>query len=244
MNKIGKGSLIAILITLVIHFATFLYFNVSTLETKIYIPPHTAILELDFKDPEEIEKIINPEEEIQTPENNQTLKDLMKDIQDIRNKSYEDFSESEIEQEQLEAIEAENKKTVEELRENGVDGFDPSKYETKPEKTKNNKEDKRGEKENSFAGKVTKECNVPGRECYTKTPAYVCRGGGKVYVEIIVDKIGRVKNAKVISSKSTTTSECILNTALKFAKQTTKVSSDLDGSNSQKGYIIYNFISQ
>ena len=83
MNRYGKGSLIAILITLVIHVAALLYFNISTLETKVYVIPNTAILELDFKDPEEIEKIINPEEEIQTPENNQTLKDLMKDQQTV-----------------------------------------------------------------------------------------------------------------------------------------------------------------
>ena len=244
MNRYGKGSLIAILITLVIHVAALLYFNISTLETKVYVIPDTAILELDFKDPEEIEKIINPEEEIQTPENNQTLKDLMKDIQDIRNQSYEDYSESEIEQKQLEAVEAENKKSVEELREKGIEGFDPSKFETKPTKKDDKKEKTESKKENAFAGKVTKECNVPGRECSTKTPAYICKGGGKVYVEINVDKIGRVKNARVISSKSTAESECILNTALKFAKKTTRVSSDLEGSNSQTGYIIYNFISQ
>ncbi|MEZ7902022.1 MAG: hypothetical protein QMC21_00725 [Flavobacteriales bacterium] len=244
MNRYGKGSLIAILITLVIHVAALLYFNISTLETKVYVIPNTAILELDFKDPEEIEKIINPEEEIQTPENNQTLKDLMKDIQDIRNQSYEDYSESEIEQKQLEAVEAENKKSVEELREKGIEGFDPSKFETKTTKKDDKKEKTESKKENAFAGKVTKECNVPGRECSTKTPAYICKGGGKVYIEINVDKIGRVKNARVIPSKSTVKSECILNTALKFAKKTTRVSSDLEGSNSQTGYIIYNFISQ
>jgi hypothetical protein len=244
MNKYGKGSLIAILITLVIHVATLLYFNVSKLETKAYVIPNTAILELDFKDPEEIEKIINPEEELQTPENNQTLKDLMKDIQDIRNKSYEEYSESKIDQEQLEAIEAENKKTVEELREKGIGGFDESKFDTSPPKEDDKKEKTGSKKENAFAGKVTKECNVPGRECSTKTPAYICKGGGKVYIEINVDKIGRVKSAHVIPSKSSTSNECILNTALKFAKQTTRVSSDLKGSNSQKGYIIYNFISQ
>lgn len=244
MNKYGKGSLIAILVTLVIHVATLLYFNVSTLETEFYPIPKTAVLELDFKDPEEIEEKINPTIEDQTPENNQSLKDLMKDIQDIRNKSYEDFSESKIEQKDIDAIEAENKKTIEELRENGVDGFDESKYKIKPKETEDNKKDKTGEKKNSFAGKVTKVCNVPGRECYTKTPAYICKGGGKVYVEISVDKIGMVKSANIIPSKSTTANECILNTALKFAKQTTKVSSDLNGSKSQKGYIIYNFIKQ
>ena len=244
MNRYGKGSLIAILITLVIHVAALLYFNISTLETKVYVIPNTAILELDFKDPEEIEKIINPEEEIQTPENNQTLKDLMKDIQDIRNQSYENYSESEIEQKQLEAVEAENKKSVEELREKGIEGFDPSKFETKTTKKDDKKEKTESKKENAFAGKVTKECNVPGRECSTKTPAYICKGGGKVYIEINVDKIGRVKNARVIPSKSTVKIECILNTALKFAKKTTRVSSDLEGSNSQTGYIIYNFISQ
>jgi len=196
MNKYGKGSLIAILITLVIHVATLLYFNVSKLETKVYVIPNTAILELDFKDPEEIEEMINPEEEIQTPENNQSLKDLMKDIQDIRNKSYKDYSESELEQKQLDAIEAENKKTIEELRENGVEGFDGSKFDTKPSKTDDKKKNKVGEKENSFAGKVTKECNVPGRECDTKTPSYTCKGGGKVFIEIKVDKIGRVRNVK------------------------------------------------
>ena len=241
MNKIGKGSLIAILITLVIHVATLLYFNLSKLETREIFIPSTALLELDFKDPEIIEEEINPEEEIQTPENNQSLKDLMKDIQDIRKKSNKNFNESEIEQEILDKIQAENKANSTQ-KDNKPEGDFGTKKNTKTAEEKGT--DKKIAK-NAYAGNnVTVSCNVPGRTCHTKRPTYICKGGGKVYIEIKVDKIGRVKNAKVVSSKSTTTNECILNNALDYAKSTTKVSSDLNGNNSQTGYIIYNFIKQ
>ncbi|MEN8927814.1 MAG: hypothetical protein ABF242_10780 [Flavobacteriales bacterium] len=242
MNKIGKGSLFAILITLVIHIAMLLYFNVSTLKTTEVFIPNEVLLELDFKTPEEIEEIINPEPEI--AQNNQSIKDLMSDIQDIRNQSYEDFSESEMDNEILKSIEAENKKSVEELRDNGIKGFDKSEFDSEPDKKEVDKDKNTDKKNNNFAGKVTKECNIPGRECSTGTPSYQCAGGGKVYIDITVDKIGRVKSAKVNTSKSSTNSDCILNTALRFAKTTTKASSDLSGNNSQAGYIIYNFISQ
>ena len=242
MNKNWKTtSIIALLIALVIHVMAFLYFNISSLEQGSIIIEKDLLLELDFTELDE-----DPLEEEIVEENNQSLTNLMKDIQNIRNQSYKNYSEAEIEQQILDEIAAENANTVNELRKNGLKGFDPSKYPEDKKKKKapkgENPKTKKGG--NQFAGSVTVSCNVPGRNCSTDKPTYVCKGGGKIYVNIKVDKLGRVKQASVNSSKSNTTNECLIQNALDYAKNTTTVNSDLDGKATTDGYIIYNFVSQ
>ena len=245
MNTFKKTSLYALLIAIVLHVAGFLFMNVTTLNPGPVLIKEEPLLELDFTEEEESEEIeeeaLKPEEEEYDPD----IKNLMKDISDIRNNSYKDYSQSELEEMKLKEIEEANKKTVEELRKNGLKGFDPEEYEDKTKK--NDNEDKTGEnpiKKNQYAGKVTKQCEMPGRGCETGTPSYKCNSGGKVFIDIKVDKIGRVKSAKVNTSKSTTTNQCILDEALKYARNTTKAGSDLNGQHTNIGYIIYNFIGQ
>ncbi len=243
MNKNWKTtSIIALLIALVIHVMAFLYFNISTLEQGPIIIEKDLLLELDFTEDEKE----NPEEEEEIiEENNQSLANLMKDIQAAKEGKYINNSQN-LEQEILDKIAEENAQTVDELRKNGLKGFDPSKY--SDDKKKNNT--KQGEDDKSNLGgtvtnnNVTATCSVPGRKCSTKTPTYICKGGGKVHVDIKVDKLGRVKQATVNSSKSNTTNECIIQNALDYAKNTTIVNSDLDGKVTTDGQIIYTFVSQ
>ncbi|MEN8839338.1 MAG: hypothetical protein ABF238_02390 [Flavobacteriales bacterium] len=237
----NKITLYAILATVVLHVLVFLSFNLTTIQSEISVFSDAAILELDYREPEEIEKMLLPPEQ-NIDESNQSIKDLMQDIQDIRNKSRANYSESQINQEIENKVNETNKQSLNEINKgenatNTSSGVDMPKKET-------TKTEKSSEAENSYAGKVTRYCNVPGRECYTVAPSYTCKGGGKVQIDIKVDKIGTVRSVKVNSANTTTTNECILNQALDYAKRTTKVSSDLKGEHANSGYIIYNFVSQ
>ena len=242
-NHIKSTGILAILITLVIHVAAFLYANLSTLETKPPIYKDTAIIELDYRTEEEIEEMLEPKEPV-IDETNDEIKDLMQDIQDIRNKSMNDFSESQINKEVEQEVLNRNKENSTQSDDVSENGNQTSSSSENKKNKENTRQTSTPEKENQYAGRVTKYCNVPGRECNTVAPSYTCKGGGKVYIDIKVDKIGRVKSASFNQGKSTTSSECIISKALDYAKRTTKVSSDLKGEHSNKGYIIYNFVSQ
>ncbi len=239
--RIKSTAIYALLITLVLHVLVFLYFNLSTIQTEFPVLNEAALLELDFREPEEIEKLLEPPQPV-IDESNQAIKDLMQDIQDIRNKSRTNFSESKINEQVENEILERNNQTLNESKKNEQIGVEnePSSETKKATRSKTAGQ----EAENNYAGKVTRYCNVPGRECYTIAPSYTCKGGGQVQVDIKVDKIGSVKSAKINATNTNTTSECILNQALDYAKRTTKVSSDLKGEHSSSGYIIYNFVSQ
>lgn len=234
-------TLYAILATIVLHVLVFLSFNLTKIESEMTVFSDAAILELDFREPEEIEKMLLPPEQ-NIDELNQDIKDLMQDIQDIRKKSRTNFSESRINEEIENEVNERNNQSLNEKNNNKESGTNSSIKET-PTK-ENETQDKSAEAENSYAGKVTRYCNVQGRECYTVAPSYTCKGGGQVQIDIKVDKIGTVKSVKVNTANTTTTNECILNQALDYAKRTTKVSSDLKGEHANSGYIIYNFVSQ
>ena len=234
-------TLYAILATIVLHVLVILSFNLTKIQSEMTVFSNAAILELDFKEPEEIEKMLLPPEQ-NIDESNQDIKDLMQDIQDIRKKSRTNFSESRINQEIENEVIERNNQSLNEKNKKKESGTNSSIKET-PTK-ENETQDKSAEAENSYAGKVTRYCNVQGRECYTVAPSYTCKGGGQVQIDIKVDKIGTVKSVKVNTANTTTTNECILNQALDYAKRTTKVSSDLKGEHANSGYIIYNFVSQ
>jgi len=234
-------TLYAILATIVLHVLVILSFNLTKIQSEMTVFSDAAILELDFKEPEEIEKMLLPPEQ-NIDESNQDIKDLMQDIQDIRKKSRTNFSESRINQEIENEVIERNNQSLNEKNKKKESGTNSSIKET-PTK-ENETQDKSAEAENSYAGKVTRYCNVQGRECYTVAPSYTCKGGGQVQIDIKVDKIGTVKSVKVNTANTTTTNECILNQALDYAKRTTKVSSDLKGEHANSGYIIYNFVSQ
>jgi len=218
------------------------------MEIKEYIPKTMALIELDFTEPEDIEKE-EPKtlKEIIEQETNQDIKDLARDIADIRRKSNKNYSEAEVEAEVLQEILNRNKNEIQHRKEDGK-YFDREKFDEENPKEKSIKSEKNNSaKSNQVTGNVTVTCNIANgkRKCYVKKkPTFKCKAGGKVYVEIKVDRIGRVKSANVNDLKSTTTNQCLIDNALFYAKNHTKAKADLKGGKSSKGYIIYNFIGQ
>lgn len=77
---------------------------------------------------------------------------------------------------------------------------------------------------------------------YFPNPVYTCEGGGKVVIAIEVNEFGTVKKASYNSRQSTTTNQCLIDSALEYAslaRFTTDASRE-----KQLGTITYNFPGQ
>lgn len=246
MNTFKKTSLYALLIAIVLHVAGFLFMNVTTLNPGPVLIEEEPLLELDFTEEEESEEIeeeeLSEKDILEELKNDPLMKDLMRDINNAK-RHVNKFDPKPLNPKKAESKGNNKTNTKENSEKNDSEN---GQLNENSDDTKNTGEDKPNEKtdKTEFSGSVTVDCYIKGRSCSTKRPTYKCKGGGKVHIDIKVDKIGRVKSAKVNKIKSTTTNECILKNALNYAKNTTKVASDLDGNHSSTGYIIYNFISQ
>jgi hypothetical protein len=78
---------------------------------------------------------------------------------------------------------------------------------------------------------------------YLPIPIYKCEGSGKVALSIQVNQKGVVENAEIISNQSTTSDECLLETAVKTAK-ISRFNSDVNSPKLQTGTITYEFVAQ
>lgn len=73
-------------------------------------------------------------------------------------------------------------------------------------------------------------------------PVYTCDGSGKVVIAIEVNELGKVIHASYSKSTSTTSNECLIDSALEYARQARFTT---DGSKTkQLGTITYNFPGQ
>lgn len=236
---------IGILATVIFHVAIILYFNTSKLELPKREVRNKVLLELDYTE-EEIpeDEELTEEETTETPTEEsieEKIQNMMRDAQDRRKMSSQNFSEKEIEQQLEEKYKQLEQDIIKQRQEEGK-GFDASKYEIK-KNTEPTQNSNTQPAENKVAGRVTTECSIKGRNCYAKTPSYRCPSGGKIHIDIKVNQKGRVTHAEYNASKSTSSNECLVNEAIKYAKLS-KANQDFNAPNTQSGYIIYNFISQ
>lgn len=72
-------------------------------------------------------------------------------------------------------------------------------------------------------------------------PIYLCEDGGKIVINITVNELGKVIDTYVNTS-STSTNECLIESALEYAKQAKFNASP--GKKSQLGSITFNFVSK
>ncbi|MCK5825109.1 MAG: hypothetical protein KAG96_06855 [Ichthyobacteriaceae bacterium] len=97
---------------------------------------------------------------------------------------------------------------------------------------------------NAFTGNSTVNYYLKNRyNDRMPSPVYTCIEGGTVYVNIEVNQQGSVVNVKFDKKKSTTTNQCLKETALDYAKKA-KFNSDFKASEIQKGNISYTFRKQ
>ena len=95
----------------------------------------------------------------------------------------------------------------------------------------------------SFNGNVTALADVPGRNpSNIHIPGYLCKGGGKVVLNVIVDQEGYVTSA-IIGSGSTTTDQCLVDEAVNSALKS-KFAAKSAAPKKSPGTIVYRFIPQ
>jgi len=78
---------------------------------------------------------------------------------------------------------------------------------------------------------------------YLPIPIYKCEGSGKVTLLIEVDEKGLVRKASIIARESTTSEECLLETAVKTAL-ISRFTANLNSPRLQKGTLTYIFVAQ
>ncbi len=97
---------------------------------------------------------------------------------------------------------------------------------------------------NTYAGNAIVTYNLGGRKAVRlPVPAYQCLGSGNVVIEVLVNNMGVVKSATIISSNTTLNESCLSDAAFKSAL-ISKFAIDLKASSLQKGTINYKFIGQ
>lgn len=80
-------------------------------------------------------------------------------------------------------------------------------------------------------------------DTYIKVPVYLCQYGGEVTINIVVDRKGRVVNAKQDKESSKSTDKCLIDAALKGALNT-RFNSSSKAPKLQRGAITFRFVAQ
>jgi hypothetical protein len=95
-----------------------------------------------------------------------------------------------------------------------------------------------------FRGATTISYNLKGRNyVYIPTPQYKCQGGGKVVLDVTVNRRGYVVSAEINRKKSQISEECIAEAA-NTAALTTRFNEKTDAPEKQPGTITFIFVAQ
>jgi TonB family protein len=153
--------------------------------------------------------------------------------------SYSSKSKKRAEQEVYDALKEFEQKTFEEL---AADHPDYSKQKIQPLETHEH-EDYDWFNE-SYEGSVQISYSLDGRDHERlPNPGYRCRASGTVTVNIEVSQQGDVVNVDINPSKTTTSSECLLEEAMKYARQS-GFNSSFSWPKKHRGTITYIFTAQ
>ncbi|MDC1244402.1 energy transducer TonB [Crocinitomicaceae bacterium] len=180
---------------------------------------------------------------------------ISRDVNDVRNSSADDWSESTYEEDLAESAKDIEQQFIDETggdekREELVKEHQARLEELKREKTTENKPSN-SSSENQFSGEVMVEWELQGRTAYKndnwhiRNPGYTCgyNSRGTIVVRIKVNKNGNVIDAQIENSSSPNTSSCMKSKALEYARKS-RFNYIASASNTQTGYISYKFISQ
>lgn len=86
--------------------------------------------------------------------------------------------------------------------------------------------------------------DLAGRNhAYLPIPIYKCEGSGKVVLSIQVNQKGIVEEAVIIDNQSTTSDDCLLETAVNTAR-ISRFNADINSPKLQTGTITYEFVAQ
>jgi len=241
----------AILGTILVHLLVLVGSSFSQVQKVSRKAPEAVSLEIPLENievPEEDKPLEDNDQNLE--ENDQNLSNVAADANEMREKSFENYSTNKAEVEQDVVL---NAKELERQYFEEAAANNPNNKTTKAERQKiETKADKLkipGEKsslepggEKAFAGKVMISYDLAGRKAFSlPNPGYTCNSSGTVVIEIKVASDGTVKGTRFLSHLSSSSSECLVQRATKYASRARFSSSS---SGSQTGKITYKFVSQ
>lgn len=239
-----------------VHLFWFVGLNLYKVSNPVEMPERRIVMEIEADDyeieltPEQIEALYA------NSDSQGDLKNIVKDQNDDRETSMDDYSQSsssnksarerveEYERQAFKDQEAKRKASGEKI----LKGYDE---EVKIYGGDEGEESKSSgsTSDNAYGGKTVLTYDLKGRkpkdnnDWNIRNPGYRCKGSGKVVVIIIVNKYGEVKDAKLDVSSSSNYSDCMVQNAVKYAKLS-KFDFKENAPAMQTGRIYYNFIAQ
>lgn len=239
------GLLGTVLIHVVIFFAlNFYYFEVPEKEVHETQDIEVPIEEIPLEDMTK-QKLDEDGNVIESGE----IKNTVVDKNDNREKSMEDFSRNSMDksvEDELKELEQETFDKLSEEHGNNPSNEESYEHVTDEQLEKMAQEHLNGDKgaNKSYAGRAIATFDLPGREeRKIRIPSYTCRGSGTVVVRIRVNIKGEVVSAKYAPELSYRPSDCMIEKAQSYAKQSTFDYSP-EAEDPQVGTITYQFIAQ
>ncbi len=236
LDKHKKSIFISLLIYLVI----FSFLIASSIKTPI--PEEYDGFLVDFEDLEQLELPIltdvNKDNSIDDNKLNVAVNEALKDKPTSNPYDYYNMEEQ--------SDDYKNELIKNALSEEEYDEYINKDYEYDVEDFKNDEvknEVKKEKKESNYQGATYIKYNLKDRhDRKLIIPTYKCEGYGKVVVKIVVNKLGKVTKAEIISS-SANGSDCLNNAALSSAKNSI-FDKNINAPNKQTGTISYTFKEQ
>jgi len=237
----------AIIATLVFHIFLVGLFNVWYIEPTV-VRGQEELMDL-ILDPEELNDLLQKQQaeyekvsadEVTTGFKNLNMKERLERGKQVRlDEATEKRTAEQIEQELKELEQSEFDRLAEEH--GPVPEFVPKEKNGQKDEKSNESVPEKG----AIVGPATVTCDLKGRTEVGRVyiPAYLCKGQGKVVVEITVDRQGIVEHTKIDPARTTSSVPCHLNFS-KEAAQSTKFDRDVGAPSHQKGTITYIFLAQ
>lgn len=255
-----------IIVTFLLHVAVLLYLQIETYEIRLPEREFEVLSEVtEYEDYIEI----NPDHIITEEQFNANLnadvRNVTRDLSDKRDRSYENFSQSSIDQRVEQSARDLERQFFEEFASgrpssssgsatssSGSTSSSPqtSSSQTKPNTSDNNSGGSSGG-DNQFAGNTMVDFEVANRvphnnnKWHIRNPGYTCgkNANGTVYVAIRVNQNGDVISARYVPENSPGANSCMIEQAERYAKMS-RFNYSSSAPKTQDGFIIYTFVSR
>jgi len=230
----------SIFISVLIYLAVFMFLIASSIKTPIK-EEYDGFL-VDFEDLEQLElpkqTDLKSENTIDDKRLNIAVNEALKDKPTSNPYDYYNMEEQSDEYKEELIKNALSEEEYDEYKNKDYE-YDVKEYKKEEKKPKQ----KIVKKETNYQGATYIKYNLKDRhDRKLIIPTYKCEGYGKVVVKIIVNKLGKVVKAEIISS-SANGSDCLNSTALSSAKNST-FDKNIDAPDKQTGTISYTFKEQ
>lgn len=253
--KRNNGKLVGILGTLIIHLIAgiiFMLFQVSNLHKQ-----NEQTYAVEFAPVQEEAPVpdVKKEEETKTPTTVEKIfkgdNEMLNIARNMANKSDQKINA----QDYIDMVKDEMIKNGQLGKDNYIDeqkrmketGNGDEKIAMENEKPKSSKPEEPRQSQklaSNYSGPTRIYYNLAGRtHTYLPIPIYKCEGSGKVALTIEVAQKGEVISAKVLTSESTTSDPCLVETAVNAA-MSSRFNGDVNAPRVQEGTLTYHFVAQ